>query len=119
MDQGEYYRSIGYTIGGGAVHFYYVAMRTHKQTRQTEICVCGSVCWSNLNHDPVLAIQAIKNMTEYDYTRLGPYPHRMDAEKTAVDMSMKVHGVPTKYGLYAVAGLTELPPGTSRQPAFW
>jgi hypothetical protein len=119
MDRGEYYRSLGYEISGGALVFYYVSMRTHKTTQVTEICLCGYITWSNDDHDPVITMNKIKSDSNYDYSRLGPYPHRVDAEKMAIDMSMKVFNVPTKYGIYSVSGPSELAPGTTRAPGFF
>jgi hypothetical protein len=119
MDQGEYYRSLGYQVAGGALEFYYVAMRTHKTTQATQICLCGEISWSNDQHDPVVTMNKINKDRDYDYSRLGPYPHRAEAEKMAIDMSMKIFNVPTKYGIFSVQGPREMNGVASRDPKFF
>ena len=37
----------------------------------------------------------------------------------AIDMSMKMFNVPSKYGIFSESGPRELPPGTSRLPKFF
>lgn len=119
MDRAEYYRSLGYQIGGGAVEYYFVSIRTHRTTQEIEICLCGGVSWSTDDHDPAVTMGKIKGQRDYDYSRLGPYAHRAEAEKMAIDMSMKMFNVPSKYGIFSESGPRELPPGTSRLPKFF
>lgn len=119
-DQQEHYKQMGYRIAGdGAVEFYYVAFRTHKQTKQRELCLNGLFSWSNDLHDPA---RTLHNQPEQDnayrYSRLGPYPNRSQAEQKAIELAIQTSGDATGYGIWGTGGLSDIGNADYREPWF-
>ena len=119
MDRREYFRSLGYQVRAGALEFYYVSVRTDTMSHAVEICLCGGISWASDLHDPGVTLQKMKGAESYTYSRLGPYPSRKLAEQAAMDMAMKVHNDPTRYGMASVSGPREMPSGFTREPSFF
>ncbi len=112
-DMQDYYRRLGYTIGGeGAVEFWYVAFRTNKATQQREICMNGNISWSVDLHDPARTMRNFpQEDATYTYGRLGPFPTRGQAEASSIQLATQLFADPTRYGMWIVSG-------GMRQPVF-
>ena len=121
MDKQEEYRRMGYRIASdGAVEYYYVVFRTHRQNGSNEICMAGNFAWSNHLHDPAVSIQSRPEQDgTYRYSRLGPYPNRAMAESKAVEMSMQMFRNPTQYGIWGTGGVSQIGNPDYRNPKFW
>ena len=117
----EHYRNLGYRITyDGAVEFYYVSFRIHKSTNQREVCLCGNFSWSNHLHDPARTIQALfKEDKQHRYSRFGPFPNRAQAEQKAMELALQFYNDPSRYGIWATGGISEITNPDYRQPNFW
>lgn len=119
MSMLDYYVQHGYQTGDGGLFFYYVALRTHNQTAKKEVCLCGQVSWSRDEYNPNVTMSKIKPQSGYKYTRLGPFPRRVEAEQKAIEFAEKYHNDPTQYGIWSVVGPPDIPDGTYRAPLFF
>ena len=119
-DMQSHYQNLGYRItGDGAVEFYFVAFRTHRQKNVLEICLNGLFSWSVDLHDPARTIQGLQEQDKkYRYSRFGPFPNRAQAEQKAIEFALQSFGDATRFGIGGTGGLSEIGNQDYRQPSF-